>query len=327
MRRSCLLILCSTLMSMPALLAAARVWVSMTTIPSRIDFIEPAVRSILDSQTYAVEGLILNLPHEISDRSASLRERGNRQDMMRWYPARVPSFLNRSRLHLNRCKDIGALTKLVPTLRLPEVASGDMIITVDDDVEYGETTVQRLVTATEAYPNAAIGLEGYHIAELSGEEVVTLRYLQQNHNRLKEHKDEQVDVLQGVGAVLYHRRFFEDDFLETNDLPASVIGEDDVWISGYLQQQHIQRIHLSLDREGNGMAKPIKIGALGAGSGVDSLSWHAPNERRAEVLGLLRKSRKVFLPSQDEARNCFIKQCNWAFAKKLCYCHGHKIDL
>ena len=146
---------------------AVKVWASMTTIPSRVDFIAPAIKSILDEQTRPVDGLILNLPYEVGDRSASLRSQGLGKDMLRWYPsdASLPSFLKRERLIINRsCKDIGALTKLVPTLARAEVSTSDMIITIDDDVAYGNLTVERLVTAAmEKYPNAAVGLEGCNI--------------------------------------------------------------------------------------------------------------------------------------------------------------------
>ena len=132
-------------------------------------------------------------------------------------------------------------------------------------------------------------------------------------------------LAQGVGAVLYHRRFFDDDFMETDDLSALILGEDDVWISGHLAKNHIPRIHLSLDREGKGMAKPIAIGAMSSGSGVDSLSWHEPNKRRAQVLQMLRMKMKVFLPTMQSARDCFQKNgCAWDFAQEQCQCDGHQ---
>jgi len=86
--------------------------------------------------------------------------------MLRWYPTSLPAFLNRSRLIINRdCKDIGALTKLIPTLKRTEVERGDSLITFDDDVEYGTLTVERLSAAAIESPNAAIGLEGYNSVE------------------------------------------------------------------------------------------------------------------------------------------------------------------
>lgn len=42
-----------------------RVWGSMTTIPSRLHFLELAITSILDKQTVPLHALILNLPSEI----------------------------------------------------------------------------------------------------------------------------------------------------------------------------------------------------------------------------------------------------------------------
>ena len=148
--------------------------------------------------------------------------------------------------------------------------------------------------------------------------------------------------------MLYQRRFFDEDFSETANLPAKVLGqstnrhpktlsltiglatgEDDVWISGYLARNGIARIHLSLDRQGRGMATPIAIGALGSGSGVDSLSWHQPDKRRGEVLSLLRRKYATFLPSNQHAQKCFGMGCEWRFKSAQCECttRDDKIEL
>jgi len=94
--------------------------VSLTTIPSRINLLEPVLDSLLN-QTVKPDLIYLNIPRKY-----------NRFDNC----SKIPSFIkNKERVRINYLdKDYGPATKFIGSLLNSEISKNDIIIVTDDDV-------------------------------------------------------------------------------------------------------------------------------------------------------------------------------------------------
>jgi len=192
-----------------------RVVVCLTTIPSRIRYL-PHVFEQIRSQTYSIDQVYLHLP------KWSKREK-------REYPS-LPNEISLENLTIVRCNDYGPITKLYPVLdheRHPDT----IIVTIDDDVEYYPDLIKDFVHYCELYPNSAIGGSGYIIGswynfmgKVYPKEVIP------------------VSVIEGLSGCAYRRRFFKSDLIDYKDAPRGAFYHDDLWISGYLSLNGIQRL-------------------------------------------------------------------------------------
>ena len=124
-----------------------KVYVSFTTIPSRID----KIKNVLDSlrtQTYKIDQVVLNIPY-YSNRFKKSYE--------------LPDFLSdyNDILIINRCEDYGPGTKLLGILDyIYDYSSNDVIIIIDDDRVIESTLVESLVNEHIQYPDKVIANYG-----------------------------------------------------------------------------------------------------------------------------------------------------------------------
>lgn len=207
-----------------------KVVVSMTTIPSRIEFIYKTVKNIM-KQTQYIDKIYVNIPHvslkgveyEIPDKLYNLAKHSKGQ------------------LILNRkCNDIGPGTKLYPTLKR-ERNPNTFIITIDDDEVYDKHMIEHLVKAYMKNPYTAFGYEGWNIGK---------------NGRMKDlgsiKAGEDIDILEGFAGVLYCRKFFMkiskgkwvdqiDKFVRMRKGVKECIFVDDVYISAWLAMNNITR--------------------------------------------------------------------------------------
>jgi len=158
-----------------------RVVGSLTTLPKRIDKIGPTIQSILN-QSHKLDVLYLNIPH--------FTQKGEKYVI----PHFISKLNHQNIIKINRCKDYGAITKIIPTLQ-QETDSNTIILTFDDDVEYGNNIVEKLVDAIKKYPDACVGMSGWIVGDFPFQ-----LELVKNENR-------EVDWLQGTHCVAYRRRF------------------------------------------------------------------------------------------------------------------------
>ena len=197
-----------------------RVVISLTTIPSRIGRIHPALNSLL-LQTRPADAIYLHVPR------VSLREGQGYT---------VPKAVSRHpRITVHRTvNDLGPVMKLLPTLEL-EPDPGTLIITVDDDAVYPRDMVETLLAYHRVLPESALGFRGWDIPR-SG------RY-RETHTRYagEARRPRRVDVLTGVSGVLYLRGHFGADVYSTHGLPAEAFFVDDLRIQGYLRRRGVDR--------------------------------------------------------------------------------------
>jgi hypothetical protein len=92
------------------------VYLSLTTIPSRFDKTMVNIKKLLDSLT-GFEKIILNIPHKYK----------------KFGDFKVNCNIKDQRLIINRCEDLGPITKLVPTIR---IIPSECILIIFDDDEY-----------------------------------------------------------------------------------------------------------------------------------------------------------------------------------------------
>jgi len=186
------------------------VYISMTTIPSRIPKLNITLDSLL-SQNFKPKKIIINIP-KIS-RITQL-------------PYDIPQFIkNNPNILINIVEeDMGPILKLLPSLNI--VGPNDLIITVDDDIIYPNNLVEILVKYYHLY-SSIICLSGIHIKLMD--------------NDIKLHRDHRnmanVKISEAFAGVIYARSYFKDDFIDyVKGLISNIkcLKSDDLIISNYL---------------------------------------------------------------------------------------------
>lgn len=197
-----------------------RVVVSLTTIPSRLKYLE-SILKVIKNQTIQPDITYLNLPYH-----------SKKEDVDYTLPPQ--QLLDKYNVQIIRCEDLGPITKLVPVLEREEDPD-TIIITMDDDMEYTNDRIEQLLNTSAKLPNCAISGDGWIV----GSWYNYLTYI------INPSKDLAVDIIQGCSACLYKRKFFG-DASELLDYPLEVkkyaFIHDDVWISGYLALRGVDRI-------------------------------------------------------------------------------------
>lgn len=208
------------------------IWISLTTIPSRLSTL-PRTLASLKNQTLPADRINLCIPRFCKKENK---------------PYELPAeILNDPKISIVYCeKDYGPSTKLLGSLSIksdPET----IIITVDDDVIYPTDLIEKLVRRSEMHPNAAIGFCGWNVKDL-------LDGREQFYNNLV-HEDRRndlsfmtrVDVLEGFRGILTKRKFWDETVFDYSKAPKGAFYVDDVWISGHLEKRDVPRLAFKYD--------------------------------------------------------------------------------
>lgn len=181
--------------------------VSLTTSPKRIDKIKPLI-DIIMNQTLVPDKIVLNLPYVF------------KRDNSKYS---IPDFIkNNPKILINRCEDIGPITKIIPTIKLYMDKPENIIISVDDDTQYNNNFVELYVKYSKIHPNSVISSPT--------QMMVDLQYF-----------------IEGFRAVLYKVKFFKNfDFssLGKEKQPLVCYLADDLTISNYLAKEKINVFHV-----------------------------------------------------------------------------------
>ena len=123
---------------------------TMTTIPSRVVHSETTVREICMQEDF--DYLVANIPH--------VHEKTGDE-----YPPIPQWFFDDERIVVNRCKDIGSTTKIIPTLEwLKENGlSHGTLIMIDDDIRYPPFFVEYMKNHSKA--GKVISMSGFCLDE------------------------------------------------------------------------------------------------------------------------------------------------------------------
>ena len=196
-----------------------RIVVSLTTVPHRIALIEHTLRSVLD-QTVTADVVYLHLPWRSRRFPNSTYE--------------IPRTVLDLPIVVNRCEDYGPATKLIPTLDL-ERHPDTLIITVDDDMVFKRSLIERLLERHFASPGYAYANAGQVIDVNDEFGPVVVRSA-----ATWTEADYPVDILEAFLGALYVRSFF--DVEELRAIPEPCWSTDDIWISAHLARRGVPRV-------------------------------------------------------------------------------------
>lgn len=222
-----------------------KVILSLTTIPNRLNCqhdnggLKPVIENITNL-SYGNYEVHLNIPYF----NNKIKEEYI-----------IPDWLNdfsSEKLKIFRTEDYGSITKLIPTIeRLTD--GEDIIITLDDDLQYMDGFIEYHLKKREEYPDYAIGFAGINAIDGSCHFCTTVK------------KDVRVKILEGYKTISYKRSFFKDDFKNF------AIGNwnDDMIISAYLGMNNIKKIVVAYENDTDFSPRVESFPVVG----------HLPNER------------------------------------------------
>jgi hypothetical protein len=118
-----------------------KIIISLTTIPSRIKYLEPVIESLLD-QNIIPDMIYLNIPKKY--------KRFNEEIV-------IPDFIYKyQKLNIYQVdKDYGPATKFIGSLQNPEIKNNDLIVVTDDDIIKKSCWLEKLIDCHQ--PNKVCG--------------------------------------------------------------------------------------------------------------------------------------------------------------------------
>lgn len=222
-----------------------KVILTMSTVPNRLgsQIYNGGLKPVLEKLTtlsYPNYEIHLNIPY--------INKKSNEEYIL---PDWI-DLMNKDILKIFRTEDYGSITKLLPTVeRLTNL--DDIIITVDDDLQYMDGFIEYHLQKRELYPDCAIGFAGIGSLDNSC------------HFCTSVEKDVRVKILEGYKTVSYKKGFFSNDFKEF------VLGNwnDDMIISAYLGMKEIKKIVVNYDKDTDFSPRVESFPVVG----------HVPNDR------------------------------------------------
>jgi hypothetical protein len=200
-----------------------RVIATLSSLPSRIGRLQPAIRSLL-RQTRPPDEIVIAIP------DFSRREQR---------PYVVPRYLAESpRVRVLRCKrDWGPATKFIPVIQEELAASRDdtLVMVVDDDRVYPRDALETYLYYHEQLPEAALCFRG--AAMPSSFDWRQARMLHGFELR----QPQAVAVITGCGSYFIQPRFFDESLWNYSNAPRGAFYMDDIWISGCLGRRGVKR--------------------------------------------------------------------------------------
>jgi|WetSurMetagenome_2_1015567.scaffolds.fasta_scaffold22046_3 glycosyltransferase involved in cell wall biosynthesis len=223
-----------------ARLGTSKVVVSITTIPSRWHLLQKALTSLLTQRFMPDEILVVVPPY-------SQREK-TKYVIPEWLKKMEKAFVHVRVLNVDN--DYGPASKLFGALQAHQEPD-TIIATFDDDIEYEEHVLEKLVDRAIRYPNAAIGFSGINVEKLIREGSYELVYEQFGR---RPQDPTPANIVEGYCGVAYRRSFFQDDIYDISGFPSDVMFVDDFWFGGYLARKGIPKLifhysDLTLTRE------------------------------------------------------------------------------
>lgn len=212
-----------------------KIIISLTTIPSRINYIEETLKTLFN-QDYPIDHISLALP-------SKWKREPHRS-------CEIPTFIsNSSKIKiLQSDKDWGPATKLIPLLQqiksIEESIENTYIVVVDDDRLYPKNMVRSLVEISQKYPQTAICLGGSVISYDPERQTHQHKGFSEKiyHSYNLDQNNLSVDIMRGQNGFLIKPYFFDDDLYDYDQAPKSAFFTDDIWFSAYLAKNNINRL-------------------------------------------------------------------------------------
>lgn len=219
-----------------------RIVVSLTTSPTRINYIEPVINSICN-QTIKPDYIYLNLPRVFKRNNTT-------------FSHILPSFITDNPLvYVNFCEDLGPATKIIPTI-YKETHPETYILSIDDDIYYPNNILEIYLKTAKLYNNCIITGRSY-IPNKNNNDIEWFKniteYQKNNNNDFLDNNilniSKLVDTIEAFSGVLYKRKIFSknllNDFYKHIDIPCCRFG-DDFYLSNFFKKYNIRIITLNI---------------------------------------------------------------------------------
>lgn len=198
--------------------------VSLTTVPSRINWLKPTLLSLLQQKPDKIELNLAKIP------------------LKKDIPWKIPSWL--TELHAVEIfwqeQDYGPASKFIATIERHQHEDCQLII-VDDDMIYPRDLISKLQQAAEECQQKAVFCSSGHKIK---------RHLNSSDlpsNKKPEKGYERVAIIQGCGGYLLKPEYIDHQQLKAIlTLTGDSIKQDDVWISGLLSQANIPKYRVPI---------------------------------------------------------------------------------
>jgi hypothetical protein len=194
----------------------------MTTIPCRLTGMRATALHNITLLKYC-DAFYLNIPYVSS--------RGKNYDLCDDFLSIFPPSLKR-KIIINRCQDVGPITKLLPTL-YAEKDPRTIIVTLDDDVLLRKDISRVLLEKHYQHPNACLSFSGF----LTGCPPFCWQFA------IKNKRDIEADWLQGCHSQAFVRGLVNADKLCA--FKPYMFKHDDHRIAGFLASECIKRISIN----------------------------------------------------------------------------------
>lgn len=246
----------------------SKIIVSLTTIPSRLPFLQCTIDSIW-RQSLPPDEVHLFLPRNYK------RSNLGKIDVSLIPDNCTVNFID---------SDYGPATKILPCA--DSFSDSDVsIIYCDDDRVYDYYWIERLYSKSLSFPRSVIAEEVlplYNRFYGLYSKVFPLRYrffrIISYRKWPFESKVSNSFIVQGFGGVLVHPSFFPS---WTFDVPDCLFAVDDIWLSAVYAKQNIPIVCSS---SGDSLSSPVLIDNLDVGSAVDSLKASTFNDKSRMLL-------------------------------------------
>jgi hypothetical protein len=273
-----------------------RVIVSLSTLPDRIDNLEPTVRCLLE-QTRPPDEIVIAVPR--------FSNRQQKEYIVPNYLERIP------RIRILRCQqDWGPATKFIPVIQ-EELSAGrgnTLIMVVDDDRVYPRDALESYLHYHAQLPDAALCFRG----ALMPPSLVWFWPKMIRANQIREPKP--VAVITGTASYLVQPRFFDSALWDYTDAPQSAFYMDDIWISGCLDRRRVKKYIVPASammwavraQRGTMMLCDVPNGAVRSNTEVINFfrdTWNVFSSRWALSLPIIRHRIKSFLPNEAAAKS------------------------
>lgn len=206
------------------------VYVTLTTIPPRINFLTDTLTSLVN-QTLPPSYLLsicVNIPSHYNRTFTSV----STPELVEQKVTVLQQWIrkNEAPVYINRCYDYGPATKLLGLLTCKHlnVDSTSPIIIVDDDRIYDNHLVWRLLKTANQFPHYIITEAGWTINQFLCPSLLPdiTRGVEYKHAGL-------VDIFGGCCGVLVRREFFDYEVFRIPSVECPIFFVDDIWFSGH----------------------------------------------------------------------------------------------
>jgi len=184
----------------------SQIIITMTTSPKRLSNIDSILDNILNLQEVKPDYVYLNIPYKFKRTGEEYDEN------------KLNEYKNKySKLRINRCEDIGPITKVSETLKLVNDQEA-IIIIIDDDIKYPTDFLKNLIISLLVNNNCIIA------------------------NSIWSDNTVKIKIIEGWKGICFRRSIFKEDFIDytmkVNNYK-HCYNSDDYVISRYINKNNI----------------------------------------------------------------------------------------